>query len=351
MKQKQLSKSNLIGNWDHPLTIERNNFKYKSLSNFSANIAVGCSHACRFCYVPEVSTNRMADRLKPLGVEDPDRQWGEYVYLRKWDQNAFRASIKRAMKAQDLPKDGHGAIMYCTTTDAYMMINDPKLRMNQICMVRESLRMILEESDLNVRILTRSPLAKLDFDLMKEFGPRLTFGMSIPTLDNKLARVYEPNAPAPTQRLETLKAAKAAGLNVFVAMAPTYPECHIDDLQRTLTAFKDLDPITIFHEPINIRAENVARIEKNAEKEGVKLFSWVFTNSETWRNYSFVQLRQVEGLANALGIQHKLHLWPDPGMMTQDAIKQFSSPSEPTAENYQKWIRSYWNRISEWPLT
>lgn len=66
--------------WPKPLAIAENNFKYKSLSNWSCNIAVGCEHACRFCYVPEVSTNRMAKKLeRNFGVADPDAQWGEYV--------------------------------------------------------------------------------------------------------------------------------------------------------------------------------------------------------------------------------------------------------------------------------
>jgi DNA repair photolyase len=57
--------------------------------------------------------------------------------------------------------------------------------------------------------------------------------MSIPTLNNALAKAYEPNAPAPTQRLATLQAAKKAGLHVYAAIAPTYPECdYADDTER-----------------------------------------------------------------------------------------------------------------------
>src|SRR5207247_7852791 len=117
--------------------------------------------------------------------------------------------------------------------------------------------------------LTRSPLARADFDLFKSFGKRLVFGMSLPTLRNDLAKVYEPKAPAPSQRLAALRAAKEAALHVYVALAPTYPECDEADLRATLKAVTELDPITIFHEPINIRAENVARIERHAEALGL----------------------------------------------------------------------------------
>ena len=117
--------------------------------------------------------------------------------------------------------------------------------------------------------LCRSPLARADFDLFKSFGPRLLFGMSLPTLRNDLAKVYEPKAPAPSQRLAALRAAREAGLHVYVAVAPTYPECDETDLRATLKAVAEIEPVTIFHEPINIRAENVARIEAHARALGL----------------------------------------------------------------------------------
>ncbi len=97
--------------------------------------------------------------------------------------------------------------MYCSTTDPYQVIHhtDPeeqrRLSQHARRLVRRSLELIRDHSDLNVRLLTRSPLARADFDLFKSFGPRLLFGMSLPTLRNDLAKVYEPKAPAPSQRL------------------------------------------------------------------------------------------------------------------------------------------------------
>ncbi len=64
--------------WQQPAVIAPNNFKYKSLSNWAFNISVGCSHACRFCYVPSAATNKQAPGLAKYGVTDPDEEWGEY---------------------------------------------------------------------------------------------------------------------------------------------------------------------------------------------------------------------------------------------------------------------------------
>jgi DNA repair photolyase len=163
-------------------------------------------------------------------VRDPDAEWGDYVLLRPWDAAKFLASLRHAEETprEKLSSDGNRCVILCSTTDPYQVIRHPdsearrRLDDHARFVVREALQLIRDQSTLNVRILTRSPLARADFDLFRTFGKRLVFGMSIPTLRNDLSKVYEPKAPAPSQRLPTLRAAKEAGLHVLVAMAPTY---------------------------------------------------------------------------------------------------------------------------------
>ena len=237
--------------------------------------------------------------------------------------------------------------------------------------MRRSLELIRDQSTLNVRILTRSPLARADFDLFKSFGPRLLFGMSLPTLRNDLAKVYEPKAPAPSQRLAALRAASEAGLHVYVAVAPTYPECDEADLRATLRAVAEVEPITIFHEPINIRAENVERIEPHAAALGFlplheeRAGAWasnavplanpmgsgvrvlrtdVFATRETWQDYAVNALHTVERLADELGLADRLHLWPDKALGNLNVVNRMARPKE-----HLCWLRKWWGRISEWP--
>jgi len=180
--------------------------------------------------------------------------------------------------------------------------------------------------------------------LFRSFGKRLVFGMSLPTLRNDLAKVYEPKAPAPSQRLATLRAAKEAGLHVFVAMAPTYPECEETDLRATLKAVAELEPITIFHEPINIRAENVSRIEAQAADMGIRLRTEVFTTRESWQNYAVDALHTVSEIARELGIEDHLHLWPDKSLGSQLLADRMPNP-----KRYLRRLEHWWHRISEWP--
>lgn len=343
-----------IGFWDHPVVVQKNNFIYKSLSNFAVNIAVGCGHACRFCYVPSASTNKLKPQLDKLGVDDPDADWGDYVFLRTWDEEKFRASVRiaEAMKKTDLAADGNRAVMFCTTTDPYQVFRHPdteerkKLEAAAQQIMRRSLEIIRDESTLNVRILTRSPLARIDFDLFKTLGHRLLFGMSLPTLNNNLSKIYEPKAPAPSVRLATLKDAKTFGIPVYVAMAPTYPECDEADLRATLTAIKELEPYTVFHEPINIRSENVERIAAHARNLGVTLKTGVFATRESWKDYAIEALTKVQEIAKELRLDRNLHLWPDRSLGAAWVVDSFP-PAKRTA--YRDWLNRSWTRISEWP--
>jgi DNA repair photolyase len=338
--------------WDVPATIQPNHFVHKSLSNWSFNIAIGCSHACRFCYVPSAATIKMGALLEKHGIADPDAEWGDYVLLRRWDEKRFLASLRAAERTplNDLKPDGNRAIIYCSTTDPYQAIRHPDpARQRELAtearhLVRRSLELIRDHSTLRVRILTRSPLARQDFDLFRTFGTRLLFGMSLPTLRNDLSKIYEPRAPAPSQRLATLQAAREAGLHVYAAVAPTYPECDAADFRATLAALAPLEPVTIFHEPINIRAENVQRIARHAAQLGVMLRTDVFATRTAWQSYALTALRSMRQIAEELRLRDRLHSWPDPALGSAIAVQ-----SQPQPRRYLEELHQSWSRISEWP--
>lgn len=349
-----------VGLWSSPAVIAPNIFVFKSLSNWALNIAVGCSHACQFCYVPGAATIKQAPHLARDGVVDPDVEWGDYLLLRPSDEKRFLASLNAAERTplgQQKP-DGNRAFMLCSTTDPYQVIHHPdaerrrELAEHARFLVRRSLELIRDRSTLNVRILTRSALARRDFDLFRTFvdgssgASRLVFGMSLPTLRNDLARVYEPHAPAPSQRLATLRAAREAGIPVFVAVAPTYPECDDADLRATLRAIAEIDPITVFHEPINIRSENVERIRTHADSIGVQVMTDVFRSREAWQAYAVDALRSVEAIAAEVGLAERLHLWFDKSLGNGKSLRHHSDP-----ERHLAWLRRCWSRISEWPGT
>ena len=203
-RQRLKSKKSPVDFWHAPAVIAENNFIYK---------------ACRIGR----STSQLAVRMHAGFVTCPARRpssrgrnWPNtasktrmlngaiIVLLRPWDEQKFLSSLRAAENTprKQLKPDGNRAVIYCSTTDPYQVIRHPDpVRQRELAeharfLVRRSLELIRDQSTLNVRILTRSPLARADFDLFRSFGKRLVFGMSLPTLRNDLAKVYEPKAPA-----------------------------------------------------------------------------------------------------------------------------------------------------------
>jgi hypothetical protein len=109
-------------------------------------------------------------------------------------------------------------------------------------------------------------------------------------------------------------------------------------------ALRPLDPVTIFHEPINIRAENVQRIARHAAQLGITLRTEVFANRESWQSYALTALRTMRQVAHELGLQDRLHSWPDKSLGTTATVQ-----AQPNPRRYLAELQQSWNRISEWP--
>ena len=129
--------------------------------------------------------------------------------------------------------------------------------------------------------------------------------------------------------------------------------------------------MTLFHEPINLRAENVARIEAKARELGRSINSAVFQSREAWREYAFNQFALVDKLARELNLPDGvLHQWPDKtlasrqGFMRMKAMQaerdlgsSFSTQlrnaaSDEWSTSVLPWLQ-YWHnpseRVSSWP--
>ena len=338
---------------DSPATVERNHFKYKSLSSWALNLSMGCAHGCRFCYVTETSVNKQGHLLRSYGVLDPVADWGNYVLVRPWNEREFLAKLRRAEKThpRNLNADGNRAVLLCSTTDPYQTIRNPdptkQKRLNQLArsVLLKALSTIRDHSTLNVRILTRSPLARRDFSVFQSFGNRLMLGTSLPTLNGKLSEIYEPNVPHPSQRLDLLTDAHKAGIATFVAIAPVFPEVGYAGMLKVFQAVKAAKPMTIFMEPVNLRLGIAERIAERARDLGVEMDMTVYDGGPAWAQYAIQSLRDAERAAKATGQFARLHLWPDyEALGSKKVVTAQENP-----EAYRKWLRSYWNRVSEWP--
>jgi DNA repair photolyase len=89
-------------------------------------------------------------------------------------------------------------------------------------------------------VITKGTTVERDFDLLAGLTERVDAGLtlSIPFLDEKVARAIEPYAPTPARRLETVRRAAEAGIDVSINVAPLIPGLNDRDVVPLLEAAK-----------------------------------------------------------------------------------------------------------------
>ena len=87
-----------------------------------------------------------------------------------------------------------------------------------------------------VGIVTKSALVVRDLDILTRMAKRnlVKVGISVTTLDAKLARTMEPRASTPTKRLEALQQLSQAGVPTKVMVSPIIPALNDAEMERIL---------------------------------------------------------------------------------------------------------------------
>lgn len=125
-------------------------------------------------------------------------------------------------------------IAFGTATDPYQPIEARYRIMRRILA-------ILSDWNHPCGIVTKGTLIERDLDLIAPMAERnlVQVGISVTTLDARLARRLEPRAPAPERRLRVIEALARAGVPVRVMVAPLVPVLTEPELERILAAARD----------------------------------------------------------------------------------------------------------------
>ena len=212
---------------ESPQVRERSNVQYFALPTRSAlnressrrmpfawtlNPYRGCEFGCKYCYA------RYTHEFMELGNGlDFERK----IYAKRGAPELLRAELRQA-RDKGLP------IALGTATDPYQPAE------KQFEVTRGILQAMAEFEGLDFSITTKSVLITRDLDLLGELSRRhrLSVHMTVTTLDEGLARLLEPKAPPPLERLKAVRALAAAGLRAGISAAPILPA--LTDSRRSL---------------------------------------------------------------------------------------------------------------------
>jgi len=163
--------------------------------DYCVNPYVGCSHGCRYCY---------ATFMKRYSGHT--EAWGGFVDVKINAPEILQKQLKRARM---------GRVMISSVTDAYQPI-ESKYKLTRQCLEA------LLQCQFPVDILTKSPLVLRDMDIIKKFKD-IEAGITITTNDEKMQKIFEPNAPSIMARIRTLKALHDKGIYTYAFIGPVLP--------------------------------------------------------------------------------------------------------------------------------
>ncbi len=198
------------------------------LDDYTFNPYQSCSYNCLYCYIrgSKYGTNLATSlSVKVNAIELLEKQLK-----------------KRAEKGE------YGFIVLSSVTDPYINIEKDYL------LTRKALEIILKYR-FPVHIITKSTMVERDFDLLQKIhqqailpedlqsklsgGTLITFSFS--TVDDEVGKIFEPGAPKPSQRIETLRKTIQAGFHSGVSLMPLLP--FITDtterLEKLFSTFKN----------------------------------------------------------------------------------------------------------------
>jgi DNA repair photolyase len=181
----------------------------------SINPYRGCEHGCIYCFARPTHAY--------LGLS-PGLDFESKLYM-KPDAPGLLA---RELSARNYTPR---TIAIGTNTDPYQPIERRYAIMRRILEV-------LERAGHPVGIVTKSNLVTRDIDILSRMASRklVRVGISVTSLDAKLARIMEPRAPTPERRLEALRMLASAGVPTSVMVAPIIPAVNDAEIERILEA-------------------------------------------------------------------------------------------------------------------
>lgn len=220
-------------------------FANKHLANYALNVGLLCGHGCKYCSTPALL--RTHNIFQEINVSSFQAMEQGIAIVDPWTPKRITKSAYK-LKSTD-------TVMLSTITDAW----SPEAQ--QYNLGRKCLEVLLAHSNCKVRILTKNAAVRNDYDLISKFHDRVELSLSLtaPVKNENIAKIVEPNASLISERLSALRDAHNMSIPVYGMICPVIPGLinNNDDFNQLLDSILELNPTTIWCEPVNRRGDNI----------------------------------------------------------------------------------------------
>ncbi len=254
------------------------------LADYAVNCYTGCAHGCVYCYA------RFASRFS-----HPRQDWGTFVDVKANAPDLLAREIKRKPA---------GRVMLSSVCDAWQPV-EKEARLTRRC-----LEMLLRYGH-EISALTKNALAARDLDLLAT--GTVDFGVTVTTLDKRLACIIEPGASPPLERLKVLEEAKIKGIRTYAFVGPLLPFLSdgAESITSILKVLKDIGVDYFYVDKLNLRYgvwPALLKLLHEHYPELIAEYRKIFFEAGAKMAYSDGLISRANGVANQLGIADKMTL-------------------------------------------
>ena len=208
--------------------------------DYTINPYYGCSHACIYCYVPSL-----------IGIT-----YDEFRVAKP------KENIVDVLR-KEIRKKKTGIVGISTATDAYQPLE------RKYGLTRRILK-LLQKYRFPIDIQTKSTLVLRDVDIIKEFD-YASVGITITTLNEEIAKKWEPFSPLPFYRLETAKKLIEHGIHAYIFFGPVFPLMKREEVKYTMEEFINAGIKEVVIDKLHIKKGLEGNIERAFPEQWKKI--------------------------------------------------------------------------------
>lgn len=220
---------------------------------YSFNPYTGCMHKCAYCYS---------------------------TYIPNFWKVREKKNLFRRLKKDLENLESNALISMSNSSDPYPPL-EKKKKITRKCLE------VMKEYDIRVLIITKSEIVKRDVDLLKKM--RCAVAVSITGFSSK---IFEPFAPLPEKRIETLKFLKKHGIPVILRLDPLLPWMEKEEWIKVLEKCDFVDHVV--SSTLKLRKDSFERITKIDPLLRDFLKKLYFENGEKIRNSWYLEKKLRE---------------------------------------------------------
>jgi DNA repair photolyase len=223
-------------------------------SDWVINPYNGCLFGCLYCYAAQIA------RWK-----HPDEKWGTYLDVKTNAPELLKTELNKLYKR--FKTKNFGSVFFSSVTDPYVGL-EAKYQITRKCLE------VLADFGYRgkIAVQTKSPLVTRDIDVFKKLK-NVEVGFTVTSLDDKVSRFLEVDAPPATSRVAALKKLHQAGIRTYAFIGPILP--HYVNNEKTINQLLDkLQKVgveEVWFEHINLSPKIKARLYGFLKKQAPDL--------------------------------------------------------------------------------